>query len=462
MREKLKKVAVYSFFDHTHIEANLERMAHKGWKLETIGNYLWTYRLIEPKELRFTVSYAPKASTFDPDLTEEQLEFIDFCERTGWQFVASNAQLQVFCNEQRDPVPIHTDPILELETLHKAARRSYIPSNCVLLALALIQLVLLVAGVIRDPIRQLASITSGTGIFNWLALAVLTVCELGAYFRWRKRAYKAAERGEFLATPNLTRFQHIVLALILLNTTYLLLSLVFSSDTLLLVCLLVAWANFAVVAAGVNLTKNQLKRRGASRGTNRAVTIAVDVLLAFGGMALLMFFIFRATGSGRFGDAIKERASIPLVIEDLTDRDAPEEWYIRRQTDRSSPLLAQYELHQYRNFRNEDVAERSDLPGIDYTITDVKAGFLYDFCKDRLLHAYDPDEQDIQFGFVRDYKPVDAAPWGAGEAYRLYWHVDGEPINHWLLCYKDRFVELSLDWEPTAEQMAIVGEKLGT
>lgn len=30
MREKLRKAAVFSFFDHTHIEAGLERMARKG------------------------------------------------------------------------------------------------------------------------------------------------------------------------------------------------------------------------------------------------------------------------------------------------------------------------------------------------------------------------------------------------------------------------------------------------
>ena len=460
MRKKLRKVAVYSFFDHTHIEANLERMARKGWMLETMGNYLWTYRRIEPKGLHFTVSYAPKASAFDPDLTEEQREFIDFCERTLWRFVAANAQLQVFCNEQRDPVPIHTDPILELETLHKAAKRSYIPSYCVLLALALIQLGLLAAGMIRDPIRQLASIAQGAGIFDWLALAVWIVCELGAYFLWRKRALKAAERGEFLATPNLTRFQHIILALVLLDAAYLLLSLVFSNDMLLLVCLLAAWAYFAVVAAGVNLTKNLLKRKGASRGVNRAVTIAVDVVLAFGGMALLIFFIIRAGESGRFDDAIKARASIPLVVEDLTDTGVSAEWYIRQQTDRSSPLLAQYELHQYRDWHNAD-ADGVALPGIDYTITDVKAAFLFDFCRNKLLHAYDPDEQDIQFGFVGDYQPVDAAPWGAEEAYRLYWRENDGALNHWLLRYGRRFVKLGLDWEPTAEQMAIIGEKLG-
>ena len=32
--------------------------------------------------------------------------------------------------------------------------------------------------------------------------------------------------------------------------------------------------------------------------------------------------------------------------------------------------------------------------------------------------------------------------------------------NDYLLCYDNLIVEISFDWEPTAEQMAIVGEKL--
>ena len=48
--------------------------------------------------------------------------------------------------------------------------------------------------------------------------------------------------------------------------------------------------------------------------------------------------------------------------------------------------------------------------------------------------------------------------WGANEVYRLYDSVYGWE-NKYLLCYDDLIVEINFDWEPTQEQMKIVGEK---
>ena len=54
---------------------------------------------------------------------------------------------------------------------------------------------------------------------------------------------------------------------------------------------------------------------------------------------------------------------------------------------------------------------------------------------------------------------MDAAPWGADEAYQRFWSSGF--IDSYLLCYGDRFVEITtLGWTPTAEQMRVVGEKL--
>ena len=54
---------------------------------------------------------------------------------------------------------------------------------------------------------------------------------------------------------------------------------------------------------------------------------------------------------------------------------------------------------------------------------------------------------------------VDATPWGAEEAYRLV-AKDGTQRNMFLLCRGNTLVSLDMSWEPTAEQMALVGERL--
>ena len=49
---------------------------------------------------------------------------------------------------------------------------------------------------------------------------------------------------------------------------------------------------------------------------------------------------------------------------------------------------------------------------------------------------------------------MDAAPWGAVEVYQLV--IDGQPWDHYLVCYETRIVKLDLSWTPTPEQMAVI------
>ena len=50
-------------------------------------------------------------------------------------------------------------------------------------------------------------------------------------------------------------------------------------------------------------------------------------------------------------------------------------------------------------------------------------------------------------------------PWNANKVYQLAYQDSGA-LNSYLLCYDDRIIEISFDWKPTAEQMAIVADKL--
>lgn len=137
MKDKKRVLATVSFYDRSGLEKRLARMAENGWLLEGIGSLLWTYRRIEPKKLTFCVCWFPAASTFDPGPSEEQQTFYDFCEHTGWVLAGSYGQMQVFYNESPDPVPIETDPVMEVDAIHRAAKRTTLPSHLTLLALAL-------------------------------------------------------------------------------------------------------------------------------------------------------------------------------------------------------------------------------------------------------------------------------------------------------------------------------------
>ena len=81
-------------------------------------------------------------------------------------------------------------------------------------------------------------------------------------------------------------------------------------------------------------------------------------------------------------------------------------------------------------------------------------------CKNQTIDKKDEtDNADIPEGFKRVYLEQDPTPWKANEVYQLAYQDSGA-LNSYLLCYDDRIIEISFDWEPTAEQMAIVAEKL--
>ena len=178
MKNTKRRIEPLSFFDHTGISGHLERMAAKGWMIEKIINTGWVYRRIEPKNIHFAVSYFPKASEFDPEPSEEQKMFHDFCAHTGWQLACTSAQLQIFYNERENPIPIETDPELELQAIHASAKKGFIPQYIALLAIALLNGAMWISNLLGDPIDLLSPPTKLFTGFAWLLLAILCIVEL--------------------------------------------------------------------------------------------------------------------------------------------------------------------------------------------------------------------------------------------------------------------------------------------
>ena len=103
MKNTKRCFVLFSFYDRTGIEAYLEKQAENGWMLDKTSAFGWHFHRIEPRKIHFSVVYFAKASAFDPEPSEAQLAFHDFCEHTGWKLAASNAQMQIFYNEAPNP-----------------------------------------------------------------------------------------------------------------------------------------------------------------------------------------------------------------------------------------------------------------------------------------------------------------------------------------------------------------------
>lgn len=455
-----RRLVSFRFHDQTGIESYLTKQAEKGWLLDRMSAFGWRFRRIEPQKLHFSVTYFPAASAFDPEPSEDQIRFREFCAHTGWELAGANAQLQIFYNARPDPTPIETDARMEIDQIHAAAKKSFLPSYYLLTAVGLLQAVLWFFRLLSDPITLLPSGATLISGLCWLLMLVLCISDMSGYYRWRRRAIAAAERdGSFLNTHSNLNMPFIVLALMLLAYAGILIS--YGGSTMAWGTLLSLCVVFAVTGAILGLSA-LMKRMKLSARFNRTATIVISILLSFGLTGILTIAIIGSISRNRPEDPSAVtyefqgetlslyRDDLPLTIEDLIELDFDGYSY-RIISHQRSPLMERMIAFQ------QPRLDALQYPDLEYTVTTVKAAFLYDMSRKALLADFVdhfPKEQ-------HSCSTIDAAPWGAKEAYQL--RFEGEPQLEFLLFYDDRVVEIDFedDWILTEKQMAVVGEKLG-
>lgn len=442
MRDHKRDFIPFSFYDRTGMAAHLEKRAAEGWLLDRVTPFGWHYRRIEPARLHFTVTYDHRLSEFAPGPTEEEQTYQDFCAHGGWHFAAASGKMYFFYSAEEHPLPIETDPALELKQMARATR-----------IMAVLLWVWFVLGLwmsgafcwslVNRPIDLLAnSLNFVTGVW-WLGLFAYSAADLWTYYRWRHRARKAAALGEFVPTRGHHKLLLGVAALVVLGLLYWLLT---ERRTGMQALMAAQVGIIAVLMLAVQGTKNFLKRRGAPTEINRVVTLGVDVLLALALWGVLTGILVSGVRSGAF--TAESKVEPPLRVEDLTGAEG--EYTVATSLD-ETVFLSKLEVNQFARRQEGEI-----MPGLAYTLVEVKCPPLYGLCLDEMLKEYDEWNIDAEFRYV--YTLADPAPWGAEAAYQLT--LGGETRDNYLLCWPDRLVSLELDFTPTAEQMALAGERL--
>ena len=462
MSERKREVCSYLLFDYRGVEEHLMKMAARGWRLEKVGTYFWTYRRAEPARVTYAVTYLPDASQFDPDPSEQQASLAELCAAAGWEKAADWGQMQIFVNERPDPVPLETDESVRLEAIRRSMKKDFLLWNRVLLALAAVMTLLQVKTLVTDPIHLLSSSSGLITAVLWDAVVVQAAATLLTYRRWCRRSAESVARGGPCADPGrgLRRLNRVVLWLAVLCLAFFFVSSAASADGGTVLFLLCYLAVFVLVAYLVNRVRRYLQREGVSRRANLGITLLVDVVLAVvlvggltgGYLALSLNGTFSGretyTYDGREWDADPE--PLPLTLEDLTGESYP---HVRRSRYGSGSLLVREDnCHDY-------VLDEQDHGKIlDYTVTTAALPALGDLAAEHILMEW------TDRGYY-DYAETDPAPWGAEAAYRRIYDDgwDRYATDDYLLCWPDRVVEISLtDVDLTPEVMAAVGEKLGS
>ncbi len=384
-KEKIKReIPNYLPFDYEAVEAHLEKMAAKGWRLVNAGTNVWKYRQAEPARVKYAVTYAADASVYDSEPTESQKTLADFCARGGWVKVSDWAQVQIFCSEEENPVPIETDEEIRLEVIKSAMKKNFIPSNVVLVIILAFNLWRVATGFFYNPLPCLSSWLMLLSLTFAVVAFMLVAADLAGYFIWVRKSERSIEEGGTCCGVKILRTLNrwcLVFAVI-----YLLLYVVSAlqeGQSDMAKYMVFFLLGFVCLVAALDKTREFMKSKGASRSGSRTVVIVVDVIMAFVLVFGVRYFVSSGDDSG-----------------DAVDPYAPEI---------QSTFIA------------ESISGQCADPKFSYEISEVKCEALADWCKRKAIEAEESD-----WRWIRERE--NPQQWGADRVFEGGWYddIDGE------------------------------------
>ena len=464
MKDRKVRLNLFPFYDKAGIEKYLAEQAMLGWMVDSVSSLTFTFHRIQPARMSFSVAFFSKASLFDEEPTQEQLDFEDLCMQTGWESAVSNRQMPIYYNTAENPEPIRTDPVLEVKSIHEVAQKGYLPCYYLLLMLSMFWLAIFIRDLFDNPVKSLLSNSQFLSFFIFVFLWVGILSGLGRYYRWYHQARRiAAEEHRFLLPPGYSKRSarsFVIAGLVLLA---MLLASAFENSRIALLVVPFILLQFMLIYVDF---------KGASRFKNLVVPkwqyylyYMGSLVIACIGLSILLWVsfgtIFLPAVAGRkpqgtyVGGEVTYHVyqdDLPLTVEDLIPVDYPGYSY-QITTQKDSVFLSRLAADQ------SPQKDALSMAGLQYTVTTVHFSFLYNTVKSNLLdnfkHYFDDD-------LPKECLKVDAAAWGANDAYRL--RYDGVLMQKYLLCYDNCFVEISFTGDGftfAPEETRIVGEKLG-
>ncbi len=465
MKETKREFKMFSFFDFDGIAAHLEKMAAEGWMIEQNKNRFWVYRRTEPKKLKFAVTYFTKASDFDPRPTEELQAFNEFCRQAGWKPAVSMAQMHIYYNENENPVPIETDPLVQVNTIHRAMKKNYIPSYFIMIAASLLVIAMFGMRIFTNPMSALSSNSAIFSIVSYGVLLVMSVVELIQYYIWYKNAITRAESGYAIPSGK-TAFAFQIISLIVVFA--LMIVYLFSSISVIspwfMLFLFILFGSSGVIAV---FLKEFLRKRNVPRKINMLVSMGSAFVITMALAALAVFVVIKYnirinlqqskpvgtyTMHGRQWDIYND--TVALRIEDFMQTDYSD-YTVRNNVD-GSVFISKSDVSQTATINREGV------PELRYEITKVHMPSLYDWFFETIFN--DIDETNTDREIPLEYRCIlvqqqDEA-WQANKVYRLMYGE--EYTDQWLICWGNKIVDITFynTEELTDGQKQIIAEKL--
>lgn len=442
-RDKKRQIIWYQPDDSEAVTRHLEKMARKGWLLESVDNWYYTYRRSDPAEVKYAVTFFPEASYFDPGLLEGQETYVEYCKAAGWELAGAYGPIQYFRTANPDPPPIETDEALKLTAIRRTMRKTFVLTYALLMIFPAMGLPLSWRNFQNNPMTffysniHLGSLLILSGIFLFSTMMLLD------YLIWLLRSRYAVAHGGACCKPH-TRFR------LALNIAMM----AICAAVLLLYLLDNSWQRgiflaYILIYLGIMVLSRWflrwLKAGNMDRSGIRAayVTFAIVVGLVVGiGFSLLTIHLTNAgiihTEREPAGTYVYTNANgfsysrgfylddLPVTLEDLGYTVTADD-YCSYEAEIGRSLLATRS-----RYTQEALNFDSALPDLFCQTYDTKLTWLLEKCWEFLIQSekerYEPEI----------LQKLDPAPWGALEVYQQ------ERLRTYLLRYPNRIVTFHL------------------
>ena len=375
------KITFFNFLPYECVAAEeyLELMAEKGWLLQSIKGAFLKFKKIEPQKIKYSVDVLHKVSIFDRKDSDVALEYRDYCQTAGWNYVCQKGKIQIFYTEDnKKTISIHTDEDEKFKSVFKASLY-YVGSQFILTLLFILNLKLqLFSGATDLALGSNLGILSTVGM---VSLIFMYSIEIISFFLWVIKVSSKLKENKFMPYNN---YKQLRIKNILRNAYGLiifLLLLKFSvfdkqgsngSNISILMIMCIPIIIMICVQNLINKKKFSKKINMAITISSTLVSISLVVMLA-GGLA------FRSFNAIEQSKVPTEKVSLTLMDFGYKENADPSPYIT---FDKS--ILAERIFYAYSNGDND----------ISYTILESQYPWVIEFDENRLLsrlHGYGVD-----------------------------------------------------------------------
>lgn len=406
----------------------ISEQAAEGWELTSMSGGLG-FRRAEKRRIKVA------CEVVCTDIAEERDEFAAFCQAAGWKRIFEDNMLQIFTTEDLDAEPIHTDPAVKLQQVHRKCLTSAVLPSVVVICVALF---LLWQCCWNPSCNEYLSGRYEIALFSGPVGIVIALIGIVRYFLWYAGAKKAVSRGESAVYRKDSKvekaadiFADIYIAVWILGCFAAVLwhSGGRVTDLPLLWLLLVGAVSLALIF--------YLQRRDARRGTGGrhsnvkygAVFIAA-LLIFITGLMLIVTKVDTAPGSDKLRVSMED-----LGIETTGQPD--------RRCDKSGWIFLKWES------------------GSDSSENQKGLSFYYDIYTARDDEIFQKVLKE-RYGYLtdgsRDVQQIPPENFGAEKAYLR--SSSDDSWRTWLILCENKIISVEADFDLTKEQQAVIGEKL--